>query len=174
MTEKEPSKAAAQLQAVGEALVLLPQVQESAKEIAQKIASLQRQLAAIEKESAEIQQILAADPELTALARQMMDKPVAAREAAAGKVVIRNPKYVSADDKRRLLARIVREYRLENPEAAGMSYSAIKSVLRGRYGVETASAGLFFRNELREWKTMGGNRNKRICFDLNEKLGRES
>ena len=82
----------------------------------------------------------------------------------SGGVAIPNPKYVTADAKRELLTKILHDHRQENPEAQGMSYSAIKSVLQSRYGIETASAGLFFRNELKEWKTVGGNKNKSVVL----------
>ena len=91
-----------------------------------------------------------------------MQKAVPAAGGRSARVAIPNPKYVTADAKRELLLRVLHDHRQENPEAQGMSCSAIKRVFRSRYGIETASAGLFFRNELKEWKTRGGNKNKSV------------
>ena len=45
-----------------------------------------------------------------------------------------------------------------------MSFAAIKAVLKSRYGIETASAGLFFRSEIKGWETRGGNKNKSVLL----------
>lgn len=164
MGRQKPSKAASQLEAVSRALVREQQVRNWEKEIAGKINTLERQRSAAEKELAAIQAILNADPDLTAIARQIIEKAVALQEAGSAQVVVKNPRYVSSDSKKKLLLGILENYRQENPDADGMSYAAIKSVLRSQYGIETASAGLFFRNELKGWKTMGGNRNKRVVL----------
>lgn len=161
MGRRKPSRAASQLRAVGKALARELEVRASAKEIAGKLAALQKQQEAAEKELTALQEILGADPDLTATAREMMQKAAAAH---GGGVAIPNPKYVSSDRKRELLLRILRDYSQENPGADVMSYAAIKSVLRSRYGIETASAGLFFRNELREWESKGGNKNKSVLL----------
>ncbi len=164
MGRQKPSRAAAHLQAVSEALIRERQAQASAKEIADKIATLQRQRESVEKELAAIQEILSADSDLTAIARQMMQKAVALRGERNSGFGIPNPKYVTSDCKRELLLRILQDYSQENPEALSMSFTAIKSLLRSRYGIETASAGLFFRNELKGWKTTGGNKNKSVVL----------
>ena len=174
MSRQKPSKAASQLEAVSKALILERQVRAWAKELADKITRLQKQRQAAEQELTSIQETLDADPELTAIARQMMRKTVAARGGRNSGFAIPNPNYVTSDAKRELLLKILQNHRQENPEAQGMSYSAIKSVLRSRYGIETASAGLFFRNELKEWKTRGGNKNKSVVLKFGENQGQES
>lgn len=161
MGRRKPSRAASQLRAVGRALARELEVRASAKEIAGKLAALQRQQEAAERELTALQEILDADPELTAIAREMMQKAAAAR---VGGVAVPNPKYVSSDRKRELLLQILRDYSRENPGAEDMSYGAIKGVLRSRYGIETASAGLFFRNELKGWQSKGGNKNKSVVL----------
>ena len=174
MSRQKSSRAASQLQAVSKALIRESQVRAWAKELADKIATLQRQRQHAEQELTSIQEILDADPELTAIARQMMKKTVATGAGRSGGIAIPNPKYVTSDAKRELLLRILQDHRQENPEAQGMSYSAIKSVLQSRYGIETASAGLFFRNELNEWKTKGGNKNKSVVLKFGQNRDQES
>ena len=169
MHRQKPSKAASQLRAVSKALARERHVQAWAKEIADRIAALQKQQEAAANELAAIQKILNADLDLTAIAREMTKKAVSPRRARNVAFAIQNPKYVSSDEKRELLLRILRDYSQENPRAEGMSYSAIKSVLRSRYGIETASAGLFFRNELKEWESKGGNKNKSVLLKFGQK-----
>jgi hypothetical protein len=149
---------------VSTALAREASLQASVKEIAEKLASLQKQKEAADKELADLHEVLNADPDLTDTAREMMKKAAAAR--GRGGLVIPNPKYVSSNQKKELLGRILRDYSQENPGAAGMSYAAIRDVLRSRYDIETASAGLFFRNELRGWETRGGNRNKSVVLEF--------
>jgi len=162
MSRQKPSRAASQLQAVSKALIRERQVRAWAKEIADKIVTLKRQRQHAEQELTSIQEILDADPDLTAIAREMMKKAAVARGTDG--FAIPNPKYVSSGHKRELLLRILRDYSQENPGADVMSYAAIKSVLQRRYGIETASAGLFFRNELKEWQSRGGNKNKSVVL----------
>jgi hypothetical protein len=164
MSRHKPSRAASQLQAVSKALIRERQVRAWAKELADKVATLQKQRQTAERELASIQEILDADPELTAVARRMMQKAAPAAGGRSAGVAIPNPRYVTADAKRELLTKILHDHRQENPEAQGMSYSAIRQVLQSRYGIETASAGLFFRNELKEWKSVGGNKNKSVVL----------
>jgi hypothetical protein len=173
-SQAKPSKAASQLRAVSVALVRERQVRCTARELAAKIVSLQKQREAAEKELAEIHDILAADPDLTAIARRMMRNSVPGKEGGPSDVVISNPNYVSSGDKRKLLMRILQDFRQENPDADGMSFTAIKSVLQSRYQIQTASAGLFFRNELKDLKTTGGNRNKRVSLSGHESQGQKA
>lgn len=170
MGRRKPSRAASQLRALSRALARESELRASAKEIADKLAALQKQQHAANREIAALQEILSADPELTEIAREMMKKAAAARVGFA----IQNPKYVTSDQKKELLFRILRDYSREHPEAEGMSYAAIKGVLRSRYGIETASAGLFFRNELKDLKTTGGNRNKRVSLPGSEFQGQKA
>jgi len=174
MSRQKPSRAASQLQAVSKALIRERQVRAWAKELAEKVATLQRQRQDAEQELTSIQEILNADPELTAIARQMMKKAVATGGGRSSGIAIPNPKYVTSDAKRELLLRILQDHRQENPAAQEMSYSAIKGVLRSRCGIETASAGLFFRNELKGWKTRGGNKNKSVVLKFGENQDQES
>lgn len=171
MRRRKPSKAASQLRAVSKALARERQVQTLAKDIADKIATLQKQREAADRELAAIQEILNADPDLTDIAREMTKKEFVHRSARDGGFAIQNPKYVSSAQKRELLFRILRDYAQENPEAEGMSYAAIKSILRSRYGIATASAGLFFRNELKEWESRGGNKNKSVVLKFGQIQG---
>lgn len=170
MGRRKPSRAASQLRAVSKALARELEVRASAKEIADKLAALQKQQEAASRELAALQEILSADPDLTAIAREMMKKAVTAR----GGFAIKNPKYVSSDQKKELLLRILRDYSRENPGAEGMSYASIKGILRSRYGIETASAGLFFRNELRDWESRGGNKNKSVLLKIGRIRDQES
>ena len=164
MSHPKPSRAASHLQAVSRALVRERQVRAWAKELADKIASLQKQRQTADRELAALQEILDADPEVTVIARRMMQKAVSTAGGRSAGVAIPNPRYVTADAKRELLSKILHDHRQENPEAQGMSYTAIKQVLQSQYGIETASAGLFFRNELKGWKTVGGNKNKSVVL----------
>jgi len=170
----KPSTAASQLRAVSAALVRERQVRDTARELAAKVASLQKQREATKKELAWIREILASDPDLTAIARRMMRNSVPQKEGGSTDVVISNPNYVSSGDKRKLLMKILRDFSQENPDADGMSFAAIKSVLQSRYQIETASAGLFFRNELKDLKTTGGNRNKRVSLSGHEFQGQKA
>lgn len=174
MSQKRTSKAAAQLAAISRALIRQPQLREFTKELKRKIGVLQQQLRKAEDDLDSIAGILAADPDLTAVAREIAARtaqPAGPRNAG---VSIRNPKYVSSEEKRALLLRILRDYSEEHPEAEEMSYGAIKSVLSSRYGIETASAGLFFRNELGEWESRGGNKNKRVVIKTGPVWDQES
>ena len=111
------SHAATHLQAVSRALVRERQVLAWAKELADKIASLQKQRQTAERELASLQEILDADPEVTVIARRMMQKAGAAAGGRSAGVAIPNPKYVTADAKRELLTKILHDHRQENPEA---------------------------------------------------------
>lgn len=164
MRRKKSSRAASQLRAVSEALTRERQLLAAAKEIADRLTDLQERRATAEKELVAIQEILNADPDLTATAREMMEKALVLQGGRSGGISVKNPKHVSSAEKRRLLLRILEDFRQENPEADGMSYAAIKRALRSQYGIETASAGLFFRNELKQWESKGGNKNKVVVL----------
>ena len=75
---------------------------------------------------------------------------------------IYNPNYVTTDDKEKLLEKILEDYKSENPKAKSMSFSNIKNVLLNRYKIETQSTAMFFRNQIREYETTGGNKNKAV------------
>ena len=167
MSQKTPSKAASQLETLGKALARERQIQNWQKEIADKIATLESQQKHAEREAAEIQRILEADPELTAVARQMMQQAISLQGAGDDEFAIYNPNYVTSEDKKKLLVKILRDFHNENPSAETMSFAAIKNVLKSRYKIETASTGLFFRKELKDWQTRGGNKNKSIVIENN-------
>lgn len=165
MSKKSPSNAASQLQAVLKALVRERQLENWRKEIADRIAKLLAQQKHAESEAVEIQGVLDADPELTAVARQLIKEAGDLKGSGDDEFSIYNPNYVTSDDKRKLLAKVLRDFRRENPNSETMSFAAIKAVLKSRYGIETASAGLFFRSEIKDWETRGGNKNKSVLLD---------
>lgn len=164
MSRKIPSKAASQLEELGKALARERQLQNWKKELADKIAKLESQQRHADSEAAEIQRILDADPDLTAVARQMMQQAISLQGAGDDEFAIYNPNYVTSEDKKKLLEKILRDFHNENPGAETMSFAKIKDVLKSRYKIETASTGLFFRNELKNWQTRGGNKNKSIVL----------
>jgi hypothetical protein len=171
MASTQQSDAAAQLRALSKALVREKQLQYWQKELAEKFATLTDQQRAAEREFAEVQEVLDADPALTAVARQMMEKAVELQGTGDREFSVYNPKYVTSEDKQQLLLKILRDHHTENPDADGMSYAAIKRVLENRYKIQTASAGMFFRKELSGWQTRGGNKNKEVLLDLEKILG---
>lgn len=164
MSQKTPSKAASQLEELGKALARERQLQNWKKELADKIATLESQQRHADSEAAQIQKILDADPELTAVARQMMQQAISLQGAGDDEFAIYNPNYVTSEDKEKLLEKILRDFHNENPTAETMSFAKIKNVLKSRYKIETASTGLFFRNELKNRQTRGGNKNKSIVL----------
>lgn len=162
---RTPSQAASQLEAISKALARERQLQNWQKELADKIATLESQRKHAEREAAEIQKILEADPELTAVARQIMQQAIKLQGAGDDEFAIYNPNYVTSDDKKKLLIKILRDFHRENPTADTMAFATIKNVLKSRYRIETASTGLFFRNELKGWQTRGGNKNKSVVLE---------
>lgn len=110
-----------------------------------------------------IQNILSKDEQLVTAARMLM---VDLMESQGGlsKATVTNPKYVTAEDKDALLERILDEYAAENPKAKTMPFSTVHLVLQDKFHIVTRSAGLFFRNQLKENETEGGNRNKKIVL----------
>ena len=48
-----------------------------------------------------------------------------------------NPKYVTNSDKKTLLAKILGDFKAENPKSDGMTFQQVKAVLESRYGIET-------------------------------------
>lgn len=158
--------AAAKLRIVAKALSRERQIEGLKQSLEAKMAALRTEMAAARAQAEEVQRVLDEDPELTAVARQMMQTALDLEEDGGREVAIHNPGYVTATDKRRLLLTILQDFHRENPEAEGMSYAAIKDVLENRYQIKTASTGMFFRNEIKGWETRGGNKNKQIVLDL--------
>ena len=80
---------------------------------------------------------------------------------------IYNPKYVTNEDKVTLLAKILAEYEelnRKNRNVKGMPFTTLKQWLLTRYNITTDSAGIFFRNQLKDYETVGGSRNKTVLF----------
>jgi hypothetical protein len=167
MVVKKPSKGAEQLAAINTALKREIQQENALKEIEDKMETLKRQKAAIEREKAEYEATLKADPQMTAIAREMMADALKLQGAGTTDFAIYNPKYVSNEDKLTLLAKLLADYEAENKEnrmVKGMPFTTIKTILANRYNITTDSAGIFFRNQLKEYETVGGSRNKKVLF----------
>jgi hypothetical protein len=62
------------------------------------------------------------------------------------------------------LAEILSQYQAENPQAETMTFQQVKAVLSERYGIETRTIGNFFRRQLPEYETSGGNKKKVIVL----------
>lgn len=157
---------AEQLRAISKALISRVQTANWKKELLDKMETLQRQLKAAERKEEEIERVLSASPSLTKVAEELMGRAATLKGAGDGELSVYNPNYVSREDKKLLLVKILRDYHKEHPEADGVPYKAIKAVLANRYKIETASAGLFFRNELQEWESRGGTKNKEVVLNL--------
>lgn len=152
--------AAMQLEKVAHALRQEKQNKNLLREMEENIAALHVQRNAILRSLEEISPILNSDPSLTLVARRLMEQ---AGVEDAG-FTLPNPKCVDSNNKQRLITKILNDFQRENPNADGMSFKAIKNVLKQRYGVTTSSAGLFFRNEIKKFVTIGGNKNKQILI----------
>ena len=112
----------------------------------------------------ECQEVLGADPELTAVARQIMSQAIKLRGHGDDELSVYKPNYVTTEDKEKLLSKILADHQKRHPEATSVSYKHIRNELVHKYHVETPSTGLFFRNELKKYKTEGGNKNKAIVL----------
>jgi len=75
-----------------------------------------------------------------------------------------NPNHVTADTKKQLLIKILRDHQVENPGQDAMGFAEIREVLKNRYKIETKPTGLFFRNEIQDFETRGGNKRKFIVL----------
>lgn len=152
------------LRAVVRALGRERRLEKCLREITEQVAELKRQEAIFRTELREVQRELAATPEWTDLARQLIQEATALESPHQEELSISNPSYVPRKDKQKLLVKIIKDYSNENPAAKKMSYTEIKRVLRDTYGIETASTGLFFRNELRAWAISGGTKNRAVLI----------
>ena len=110
-----------------------------------------------------IDEELSKDEKLVTAAR-MMIVDLMESQGGLSKATVTNPNYVTAEDKDALLERILDEYAAENPRAKTMTFSTVDLVLQDKFHIVTRSAGLFFRNQLKEYETEGGNRNKKIVL----------
>ncbi|MGI9448471.1 MAG: hypothetical protein ACR2NI_12530 [Pirellulales bacterium] len=79
-------------------------------------------------------------------------------------ILTENPVYVATENNEKLLDKVLADYVAENPKPKTMSFTAIKRVLANRYKIDTQSAGLFFRNQVKVFDTEGGNRNKMVLI----------
>lgn len=161
---KEKADAAKQLRAIASALKRERQLENWLSEIRDQLERLSRQHDHAEREMADLRVVLDADPALTAVAREMMQTALELRGAGDEELSVYNPNYVTADAKKQLLAKILRDYQAENPGQDAMGFAEIREVLKSRYKIETASAGLFFRNEIRDFETRGGNKRKFVVL----------
>ena len=164
MAGKKTMDAATKLDAVRKALRREVQLKNALKELADKIDVLERQKQGVRKELDALKETLDDDRKLTAVAREMMADALKLQGAGDGDFAVYNPAYVTNEDKATLLEKILADYAAENPRIKGMPFSTIKSVLANRYKIDTSSAGLFFRNQLGEYETEGGNRNKKVVL----------
>lgn len=163
MAAKKTHNTAEKMKLISKALREEIQNKNWMKELADKKAIIEKQQKVAKEKLAEIKAVLDDDKELTAVAREMMATALQL-QGSGSSVKIYNPKYVTTEDKESLLESILEDYRAENPKAKSMSFTAIKAVLENRYQIDTPSAGLFFRNQLKEYETQGGNKNKAVVL----------
>lgn len=163
MADKNAPNMGEKLKEISKALRREAQIKNWQKELLDKRQILDRQLEASNRDLEAIQEVLDADKDLAAAAREMLAEALQQQNAGDG-VTIYNPKYVTTEDKEKLLAQILEDHKAENPKSRSMSFSLIKNVLLNRYRIETPSAGLFFRNQLKEYETEGGNKNKAVLL----------
>ncbi len=164
MAGKSSTEPAAQLDAIRKALRKEVQLKNALKEFRDKISVIQRQEQAVKRELDDLKEVLDEDKKLTAVAREMMSDALKLQGAGDGDFAVYNPAYVTTEDKEALLDKILTDYSTENPSRKSMSFIQIKNVLYNRYKIETQSAGLFFRNQLKAYETEGGNRNKVVVL----------
>jgi hypothetical protein len=140
------------------------QIENWKKEIDDKVDVLQRQRAKSEEELAEIVALLEGDFKELAEAASEFAQVTASREPAKPKFTVHNPNYVTNQDKEKLLAVILQDYKDENPSADSITFQQVKAILESRYGVETRTIGNFFARQLKEYETAGGNKRKVIVL----------
>ena len=161
---KKGSKPADKLKEISQALKREMQVKNWKKELLDKKAIIEKQLEHARNDLEAVKVILDKDAELTAAARQMMNIALERQAGSKDSLNIYNPNYVTTEDKEKLLTKILEDYKSENPKAKSMSFTNIKNVLLSRYKIESQSAGMFFRNQLKEYQTTGGNKNKAVVL----------
>ena len=161
---KKGSKPADKLKEISQALKREMQVKNWKKELLDKKAIIEKQLEHARNDLEAVKEILDKDAELTAAARQMMNIALELQAGGKASLNIYNPNYVTTEDKEKLLTKILEDYKSENPKAKSMSFTNIKNVLLSRYKIESQSAGMFFRNQLKEYQTTGGNKNKAVVL----------
>ena len=169
MAGKNTSKGAALLDDIKKALRREMQYENALREIDDKIETLGRQKAAIEREKGNLAEIFEKDADMTAIAREMMEQALELQGKGSGGVKVYNPKYVTQKDKHALLIQVLEDWAAENKSSDGMPFTAIKDVLKNRYGIDTESTGMFFRNQLKEYETEGGSRNRKVMLKKAQK-----
>ena len=162
MAAKKAANIGEKLKEISNALKRESQIQNWQKELEDKKQILDKQIEASKRDLKAVQEILSKDKEIVAVAREMLSE--ALQQQSGDGVAIYNPKYVTTEDKEKLLAQILDDYKAENPKAKSMGFGLIKNVLLNRYKIDSPSAGLFFRNQLKEYKTEGGNKNKSVLL----------
>lgn len=150
------------LKKVGGMLQRKRQIDNAVNEFDDKIETLERQKAAVLSELAEIQVALGGKYAELVEAAQAFVGNVSVIPPDDDGFKIYNPKYVTNSDKETLLAKILSDFKAENPKSDGMTFQQVKNVLASRYGVETRTIGNFFRRQLPSYETKGGNKKKVI------------
>lgn len=161
---KKSIKPADKLKELSQALKREIQIKNWKKELLDKKAIIEKQLEHARSDLEAVKEILDKDAELTAAARQMMNIALELQASGKDSLNIYNPNYVTTEDKEKLLTKILSDYKSENPKAKSMSFTNIKNILLSRYKIESQSAGMFFRNQLKEYQTTGGNKNKAVVL----------
>ncbi|MGI9459117.1 MAG: hypothetical protein ACR2NF_03885 [Pirellulales bacterium] len=154
---------AEELKAVSEALKCEKQCENLLKDIEDKIATLEDSKRAIQRDLDAAKKVLKANASLTEMTRGLIHDLLAAAE---GRPTIKafNPKYVTTADKQRMLERIIADHQKSHPEATSVSYRHIRNRLVHDYQIANATTASFFRNELKNYETIGGNKNKEIVI----------
>ncbi len=162
-TTKTTDYAAEKLAIIGKELRREAKIKATLEEVDQEIEALKRRRTALEGNLKAIDEELSKDEKLVTAARMLM-VDIMESQGGLSKATVTNPKYVTAEDKEALLERILDEYAAENPKARTMPFSTVHLVLQNKFHIVSRSAGLFFRNQLKEYETEGGNRNKKIVL----------
>ncbi len=162
-TTKTTDYAAEKLAIIGKELRREAKIKATLDVVDQEIEALKRRRTALEGDLKAIDEALSKDEKLVTAAR-MMIVDLMESQGGLSKATVTNPNYVTAEDKEALLERILDEYAAENPKAKTMPFSTVHLALQDKFHIVTRSAGLFFRNQLKEYETEGGNRNKKIVL----------
>jgi hypothetical protein len=162
---KKQDDSAAKLKELSVALKKEIQIKNWKKELLDKKQIIEKQLERARRDLEEVKEVLDQDAELTAAARQMINIALELQGGGKDSLNIYNPNYVTTEDKIKLLEKILEDYKSENPKAKSMSFTSIKNILLNRYKIKSTSAALFFRNQLKEYETQGGNKNKAVVLE---------
>ena len=152
------------LKKVGSMLKRKRQIENLHSEIDDKIDTLERQKRATSEEMAEIQEKLDGEYRELVEAASEFAQITAPKADKPEKFTVYNPKYVTNQDKEKLLSVILEDFKAENPKSKTMTFQQVKAVLESRYDIETRTIGNFFRRQLSEYETTGGNKKKMIVL----------